>query len=493
MGADGSWRFQARLETNGIFAGRDYGLLGPDNAAEVGTCARNAYELLRYARVSGDVEAFATAEKALRFMERFTVPRAAQVWECPVHSPDILASADAVDAYLEAYRFSSNPHYLDEAVRWARTGLPFIYVWNPPEHPVLRHASIAILGGSWFEGSWIGQPVQWNGLRYASALLKLAEHDASFPWRQIAEGITVSALYQQDTAGTNVALWPDNFSALDWSKCPWVFEPGAIVKNLFKLIGHDVEPTTVIAGPGIRLSARAAFGDVKLTDGTLRFTLQFPANETGQVFLVGLNKPAEVRVNGAPVPAASAELWDVPGAAWRYDVGAAAATVKLDTRSNVVEVAGATYQAVGQVFPMAQVVDYRFDRSLQGWTPAHEIERLEVTNGSLQGTASGGDPYLHQTRLRLDGNTCRRIVVRAKATSGGGLALFWITDDDRGWAENKSIHVPFTNRAKFDEYVFDVGRNPRWANHTIVGLRLDPIEGQTGGDFEIDHICGDRL
>ena len=34
MGADGSWRFHARLETNGIFAGRDYGLLGPDNAAE---------------------------------------------------------------------------------------------------------------------------------------------------------------------------------------------------------------------------------------------------------------------------------------------------------------------------------------------------------------------------------------------------------------------------------------------------------------------------
>ena len=36
---------------------------------------------------------------------------------------------------------------------------------------------------------WFGRPVQWNGLRYSFALLKLAEHDASYPWRQIAETI----------------------------------------------------------------------------------------------------------------------------------------------------------------------------------------------------------------------------------------------------------------------------------------------------------------
>jgi hypothetical protein len=494
MGTDGSWRFHARIETNGIFAGRDYGLLGPDQAAEVGTCARNAYEILRYARVSGDVEAFATAERALQFMEQFTVPRAAQVWECPVHAPDILAAADAVDAYLEAYRFSGDRHYLDEAVRWAWTGVPFVYEWNPPGHPVLRNASIAILGGSWFEGSWIGQPVQWNGLRYAYALLKLAEHDSSFPWRKIAEGLTVSALYQQDTSGTNVALWPDNFSALDWSKCPWVFEPGPILKNIFKLMGHDVEPSTVIAGPGIRLSARATFSGVSLMNGTLRFALQFPANETGQVLLTGLNKPGAVRVNGTPALLTSSNLWDVPEAAWSYDPGAAAVTVKLVTGgSNLMEVAGTTYEPVGLVFPAAHVVEYNFDRSLQGWTPAHQIDRLEVSGGLLRGTASGGDPYLHQTRLQLDGNTCHRIVVRAKAGSGSGLALYWITADDRQWAKNKSIHLPFTNRQQFIEYVFEVGQHPLWTNHTVVGLRLDPLEGPTGGDFEIDYIRGDHV
>ncbi|MGA2864990.1 MAG: LamG domain-containing protein [Verrucomicrobiota bacterium] len=492
MGADGSWRFHARLETNGIFAGRDYGLLGPDGAAEVGTCARNAYEVLRYARVSGDVEAFAAVQKTLEFMEGFSVPRAAQVWECPVHTPDILAAADAVEAYLEAYRFSGNRHYLDQAVRWAWTGVPFVYVWNPPGHPVLRYASIPILGGSWLEGSWLGQPVQWNGLRYAYALLKLADYDSSFPWRKVAEGLTVSALYQQESSGTNVALWPDNFSALNWSKCPWVFEPGSILKNVFKLVGHDVEPTTVIAGPGVRLNARARFSEVSLTNATLRFALQWPPGEAGQVLLSGLNLPTEVRVNGATAPLTSSNLWEVPGAAWRYEAGAAVAVIKLVAAgSNWVEVLGASYRPAGVVWPVARVVDYSFDRSLQGWGDPANIDRLEIANGVLRGHAVNGDPYFHQPRVRLDGNRCRRIAVRARATSGFGLALFWVTEDSRQWGEAKSIHLPFTNRQQFVEYSFEVGQHPLWAGHTIVGLRLDPLEGTTGGDFEIDYIRGD--
>ena len=65
-------------------------------------------------------------------MEQFRVPRAAQVWEVPVHTPDILAAADAVDAYVEAYRFSRDPRWLRDAVTWARRGLPFVYFWDDP-------------------------------------------------------------------------------------------------------------------------------------------------------------------------------------------------------------------------------------------------------------------------------------------------------------------------------------------------------------------------
>ena len=279
MEPDGSWRFRTRVETSGVFKGMDYSLLGPDRAAEVGTCAHNLYEVLRFARLTGDAGAFKAAEKPLAFIEQFSVPRAAQVWECPVHSPDILAAADAVEAEVEAYRCSGDVHYLEEAVRWAWTGLPFVYVWNPPGKPILRYASIAIFGGSWYGGSWIGQPVQWNGLRYAYALLKLADYDHSFPWRRIAEGLTISALYQQDTDGPNVALWPDNFSALDWSKCPWVFEPGLISKNIYKLLGRDIEPATTMVGAGnqrLCITTRAQVSQAAWKDGVLNFQSALP-------------------------------------------------------------------------------------------------------------------------------------------------------------------------------------------------------------------------
>ncbi|MFH1267789.1 MAG: hypothetical protein ABIK89_18895, partial [Planctomycetota bacterium] len=130
-GDDGAWRFDAdQQHTTGPFVGMDYHELGPDNACEVGTCARLAFEVLHYARIAGDREAYERMQSTLILMESFRVPRAAQVWEVPFHTPDVLAAADAVDAYLEAYRFSGNGRWLRNAVTWARRGLPFIYLWD---------------------------------------------------------------------------------------------------------------------------------------------------------------------------------------------------------------------------------------------------------------------------------------------------------------------------------------------------------------------------
>ena len=221
-----------------------------------------------------------------------------------------------IEAEVEAYRCSGNGHYLQEAVRWAWTGLPFVYVWNPPGKPVLRYASIAIFGGSWYGGSWIGQPVQWNGLRYAYALLKLADYDHSFPWRRIAEGLTISALYQQDTDGPNVALWPDNFSALDWSKCPWVFEPGLISKNIYKILGRDIEPATTTVGSGderLWITTRARISLAAWKDGVLSFQAQFPHGESGCAVVAGLQKPSRVRLNGSSLPQSQTTGWQYHG------------------------------------------------------------------------------------------------------------------------------------------------------------------------------------
>jgi hypothetical protein len=494
MDEDGAWRFRTRVETQGVFKGMDYALLGPDLAAEVGTCARNAYEILRLARVTGDAELFRSGQQSLAFMRRFAVPRAAQVWECPVHSPDILAAADAIDAYLEAYRYSGDSSYRDEAILWAWRGLPFVYVWNPPGREMLRYASIAIYGGSWYNGSWIGQPVQWNGLRYAYALLKLAECDRSFPWRKIAEGITVSAMHQQDEQGPNVALWPDNFSAIDWTKCPWVFEPGAILKNVFKLIGHDIEPGTTVVSAGTNrlfLTGRARISGASWENAALRCTVEFPENDGGSLLIASIDRPSRVRLSGADLAVVSSDPARPGTPGWRYEAGQGWLVLKLGgTGQHTLEIEGLRIRPTSLVPSRVDRIAFDFDEGIEGWFPASQIEGLRVANGMLVGHATGGDPYLHRVRLKVNGDRCREVRVRARTTRGEGIALFWVTRDSPDWGENKGIHLGMTPGSEFREYVFAVGSHPLWSGKTITGIRVDPIEGGVEGDFEVDYVRG---
>jgi hypothetical protein len=470
----------------------DYGQLGPDNAAELGTCARNAYEILRYCRLTGDADTFAAVEPALRFMEQFKVPRAAQVWECPVHAPDILAAADAIEAYLEAYRFSGDRRYLERATGWAWRGLPFLYVWNPPDRPMLRYASIAILGGSWHAGSWIGQPVQWNGLRYAYALLKLAEADSSFPWKPVAEGVTVSALHQQDESDPNAALWPDNFSAIDGSKCAWVFEPGLILKNVFRLLDHEVEPSTTVLGSGterVFVSSRARISEGAWAPPTLRFQASFPPGESGSVVVGHVTRPATVSVNGVPAASLSSPLQQAAGNAWRHETDSGLLTLRLgSTGPHSVEVAGVRYEPAGLAPPALDRIAFDFATGREGWQAAHEVEDLRAEDGLLKGTATGGDPYLHRLRLRVGGRLSDQVAVRARVSSGEGLALFWITRESPRWGEDKVLRLPLRPGSALEEYVFEAGKHGEWAGRQITGLRLDPLEGPSGGTFEIDSI-----
>ena len=494
MWADGSWRFSAYIATNGADVGMDYGLLGTNGAAEIGTCAHSAYEVLHYARLTGDAGTFSTMKKSLAFMDQFTMPRAAQVWECPVHSPDVLAASDAVDAYLEAFRCSGDQHYLNQARFWAWRGLPFIYMWNPPAQPMLRYASIPIYGGSWYQGSWIGQPVQWNGLRYAYGLLKLADYDNSFPWKKIAEGITRSAMCQQDQTGTNMALWPDNFSALNWTKNPWVFEPGAIMKNVFKMQGHDIEPNTTIVvtnGQQIFITSRATISQAAWTGSQLAFTAIFQTGESGCVIVANLWEPSKVLLNGSSLPAVQGDLSATPTNAWKYDAQSRFVVMRFDTAGpQNLEILGTRLKPGTLIPPVTNTVEFDFDSDFGGWLPINQITGWHLENGGLKGTAAGGNPYMTRLQMQLDGSRCSKIAVRARASAGASIALYWITTDSPVWGEDKAIHFPLQSGGGFNQYLFEVDQYPGWAGKTIIGLRLDPLEGGTGGDFEVDYIRG---
>ncbi len=492
-GKDGAWRFDADQVGTGPFVGLDYHELGPNNAAEVGLCAAKAAAILRYARITGDWEAYRQMIKTLEFMEQFRVPRAAQVWEVPVHSPDILAAAEAAEAYLEAYRFSGEKRWLRNAVTWARRGLPFVYLWNDPEKPFLVGASIPVFGASWMQASWFGRPVQWNGLRYAEALLELAEYDQSYPWRQIATALTHSAIHQQDMEGENVALWPDSIGAVQGDKSAWVFAPRMIITNILKLMGRDEHIRTAIVGAGERrlhISANAALSEAKWDGSTCTFRVTYPAGEQGTVVVFNTAKPQAVMLDGKTLTErADLEGGSEPG--WRYESGTCCLSVRVPKDgASTIRVEGAAFRSTPRLPQLAERIAFEFAETPEGWLPVHDVDELTVRDGLLTGRITGGDPYLARIMLRVRGDDSPVIAIRMRATGGRGGQWFWMTEASPAFTEDKSIRLNVQPDGDFHEYRLEVGKHAAWAGQTITGLRIDPSDGAPSGELAIDYVRG---
>ncbi len=221
-----------------------------------GLGAADVTRILEAATLSADPK---LTEQGLSLLDRQTnlyagtVPRGAQTWEVPLHTPDILASAYMVKAYTLGYILSENPDYLEQARYWAWTGVPFIYLANPTKGQVGPYATIAVLGATnWKAPIWFGQPVQWCGLVYGSALHQLGEYDSSGPWRMLAKAITATGL--QMTWPTSdkkrQGLLPDFYHLRAQISDGPAINPGTVQSHVPELFGqgrlYDVRR---IAGP----------------------------------------------------------------------------------------------------------------------------------------------------------------------------------------------------------------------------------------------------
>lgn len=233
---DGSFRYQGKY-ADGHFE---------DTAS--GYCAFQALRLLEHARHTVDKASLAAAEKTLRWMTRFRTPRGAQTWEVPLHTPDILASAHLVRAYVIGHELTGKKEYLDEARRWAITGVPFIYQWG--NRPIMPYATIAVLGATnWEAPNWIGLPVQWCGLVYAESLLMLAPHDSTLDWKRVAEGILISGEQQQYPDGPFIGCLPDSIALRTQERRPWNINPCALVS--LRMLIEGQEPALSVARGGV--------------------------------------------------------------------------------------------------------------------------------------------------------------------------------------------------------------------------------------------------
>lgn len=224
--ATGEWTFQPDKKRES---------LGKRGDAVLGTSAWNAWTLGYLARITGDEEMRRALEKCLDALKKYRVPRGAQAWECPLYEPDLLAAAYAVGAYVEGYRVTGREDYLQQAKYWASAGLPFLY--HRGHRPGMKYASIPVFGTTFFTHSWLGVPVQWNGLVYAFCVQQLAGYEPR--WRTVAEGVTVSAMYQQETDGPRKGTYPDGWYGWCTVKGSPFLNPEDIVVNVMKLRWRD--------------------------------------------------------------------------------------------------------------------------------------------------------------------------------------------------------------------------------------------------------------
>jgi hypothetical protein len=244
-----------------------------------GQGARNLVTILEAAALCLDPD---LVRDALALLDRQaslyggTVPRGAQTWEVPLHTPDIMASAHLTWSYVLGTLLSGDEAYLDQARYWAWTGVPFVYLADPTPGPVGRYATIPVFGATHWVGSWFGRPVQWCGLVYASALHRLHQVDPEGPWQRLALGITASGLQQCWTTEDELrqGLLPDFYYLRPQIPDGPAINPGTVQAHLPELFNHGaLYDVRKLPDRGWILHAPCSIGEVREEAGEVRLTL----------------------------------------------------------------------------------------------------------------------------------------------------------------------------------------------------------------------------
>jgi hypothetical protein len=282
--------------------GPDYGRTHSSREAS-GFAANTAAEVLRAAAFSGDRALVADAVRALEHLDRFRngVPRGAQTWEIPLHTPDILGAAHLVHAYTLGYELSGDPALLASARYWAWTGVPFVYLVNPTGQRVGPYATIPVLGATgWVAPLWIGLPVQWCGAVYADALFDLARHDPGGPWTQIASGITLSGLQQSyPLEHPHRGLLPDSFNLGTQSRNPSDINPGTLEPLALRVLtGRPSYELRALRASGLWVHAPGALEQVSDTPGRASFTVAGWSERPYSVVVHGLRSAPRLMIDG---------------------------------------------------------------------------------------------------------------------------------------------------------------------------------------------------
>ncbi len=324
-----------KIAAMATFHGAQGDALGERGATNAGLIAEKALPLLEYAACTRDPIFVAAAMRALERMNSFTVPRGSQTWEIHADTPDLYAAALCARADLWGWRLTGDERYLDEAQRWIRTGLPFLYWWEPAgradvravhvadengEGPVLAErdpspfyadadrdilpfASIPVFGTSWYAVPWFGIPVQWCGLAWSNAVREIDAVRPMPDYVRVADGIFRSAANQQCDQGYLAGTLPDSWDlASDTSRQPFIV-PERLVEYAYRCLGAPNvggrEYVRLEGGEWTHVASRSVLEHVEQLRGRLSISSRFFAGQDASLILGGTRQPLRaVRVDG---------------------------------------------------------------------------------------------------------------------------------------------------------------------------------------------------
>lgn len=269
-----------------------------------GLTSRVVQDLLETAAFCGDRKLIDAALERLRAMSRFQngVPRGAQTWECPLHTPDILASAQMVRAYTLGYELTGDPELLAQARYWAWTGVPFVYLVNPTPQPVGLYSTIAVFGATqWKAPVWLGLPVQWCGLVYADALYRLVRNDPKGPWQKLADGIAASGIQQSwpSSDAANQGLLPDSFVLRTQHRNGPAINPATVQACAVRFYRQTpIYDCWSFRKAGVRVHAPGAIKTPREQPGRVGFQVETALNHPYFVLVNGLGSRPLLKING---------------------------------------------------------------------------------------------------------------------------------------------------------------------------------------------------
>src|SRR5690606_29530815 len=138
-------------------------MMGKEQDSATGYTGSKVIPVLQYALVTGNAEAVTSVIKAADRCNSQRGPEGAQTWELHLHVPDVLAAPYLINLNLGAYQLTGDSAYLEQAKKWAWTGLAFTFLWNPYYRPVMRYGTIPVFGVTFHDvQSWFGVIVHWN-------------------------------------------------------------------------------------------------------------------------------------------------------------------------------------------------------------------------------------------------------------------------------------------------------------------------------------------